>query len=698
MPQVEGQEPQPGRVNYIVGRDPSRWQTGVPTYSKVRYRDVYPGVDLLYYGNQRELEYDLVVAPGSDPSRIAFTLKGAYGLVVAPDGDLVARLGGGELRLRKPVLYQQAAGRRREVEGGYVVEGGRVRFRVGEYDRGEPLVIDPVVSYATYLGGEGYEYFESVAVDAAGSAYVFGYTSSKSFPTAHALYPTFRGGLYDLFVAKLNPAGTALVYSTYLGGSGGELSGGIAVDASGQVYLTGATTSPDFPVTPGAFQTTPGGIFDAFVTKLNASGDGLVYSTLVGGGDNDGGDAIAVDSAGDAFVTGDTGGNASGHPARNFPVTPGAFQRATVETGDSTWGDGFVLKLNPSGSALIYSTLLSGSRDDDPSDIRIDAAGDAYVVGTTQSLNYPVTPGAFQTALKMNGFMTSKDVFVTKLNPSGSAPVFSTLLGGTVDDTGNGIGLDADQNVYVAGTTSSSDFPTTPGSFQPVKGGGIGNNAFVTKLNPTGSALVYSTFLGGDGDGAAAIAVRPSGTALVTGLASSSNFPLTPDAYQQTGGGYLTEFSPSGGLAYSTRFGSPGASGGSKLVLDANGGVYVTGATNSSSFPVTAGTAQTLYGGGESDAFVVKFSGFTADPTPTPTPPPTPTPTQTPYVQFSAATVVAGEGDGHAQITVARVGDTSGVSSVDVRTLDDTHAIRCDDNTTMQGIAFARCDYATTVQ
>src|SRR5712691_3292520 len=502
---VTGVEELPGKASYFIGNNPTRWRPNVPTYAKVRYADVYQGIDLIYYGTHRQLEYDVIVRPGADPNRIVLDFQGADNVEVDAQGDLVLHTAAGAIRQRKPVIYQEVGGVRTEIAGGYVLTGARqVGFQVAAYDRRRPLVIDPVLVYSTYLGGSDGDQADAIAVDAAGNAYVTGFTDSTNFPTTPGAFQTTFGGGADAFVTKLNPAGNGLVYSTYLGGSFTDRGLGIAVDAAGNAYVTGFTDSTNFPTTPGAFQTTFGGGFsDAFVTKLNPTGTGLVYSTYLGGSTTDLGRGIAVDAAGNAYVTGAT-------DSTNFPTTSGAFQ--------TTFGggfDAFVTKLNPGGTGLVYSTYVGGSSSDVAIGIAVDGSGSVYVTGTTFSTNFPTTTAAFQTTRV--GF---NDGFVTKLNPTGTGLVYSTLLGGSNDtgsaDQPSGIAVDGSGNAYVTGSTGSTDFPTTPGAFQTASGGG-GGDAFVTKLNPTGAALVYSTYLGGSGgfDFGVGIAVDGSGNAYV---------------------------------------------------------------------------------------------------------------------------------------------------------------------------------------
>src|SRR5438128_1033575 len=320
-PRVTGVEELPGRSNYFVGDDPKKWRANVPTYAKVEYRDVYPGVNLVYYGNQRQLEHDFVVSPGADPKIITLAFEGVDGVAIDGLGDLVLRADGGEVRLRKPFVYQDHDGQRAVIPTRYVLKAERqVAFEVAPYDATKPLIIDPVLVYSTLLGGSNDDRGFGIAVDAAGNAYVTGGTGSSDFPTTAGAFQTTLGGGSDAFVTKLDPTGTALVYSTYLGGSSGDFANGIAVDATGSAYVTGTTLSADFPTTPGAAQTTfGGGLVDAFVTKLNPTGSALVYSTYLGGGGSDQGFGIAVDTSGNAYVTGSA-------VAMNFPTTPGASQ------------------------------------------------------------------------------------------------------------------------------------------------------------------------------------------------------------------------------------------------------------------------------------------------------------------------------------------------------------------------------------
>jgi hypothetical protein len=419
QPPVEGQEALPRKSNYFIGSDPAQWHADIPTFGRVKYANVRPGVDLAYHGNRRQLEYDFIVAPHANPSAIKLRFAGTRKMRVDRNGDLVLRLSGGELRTRKPLAYQEVAGVKSIVTAGYVVTSrNKVGIRLGAYDPALALVIDPTVAYSTYLGGSNIEQGNGMAVDAVGNAYVTGYTASTNFPTTAAAFRTsFAGGTWDAFVTKINPACSSLVYTTYLGGSLDDQGDAIALDNAGDVYVTGWTDSKDFPTAAGAFQKTAPGAYAAFVTKLNPAGSGLVYSTYLGGSYEDFGLGIAVDAAGDAYVTGRAFSN-------NFPTTAGAFQNLHNPSGAS---NAFVTKLNPAGSGLVYSTYLGGSLLDLGNGIAVDDAGDALVTGYTQSTNFPTTAGAFQTTL--HNPPGASDAFVTKLNPAGSASSTQPISG-----------------------------------------------------------------------------------------------------------------------------------------------------------------------------------------------------------------------------------------------------------------------------
>jgi uncharacterized protein (TIGR03437 family) len=669
LPSAEGELP--GRVNYLIGNDPAQWHSGVPVFSKVRYRDVYPGVDLIYYGNQRQLEYDFVVAPGAHPQSIRMQFEGVSRLQVTPDGDLVATTLDGSIQLHKPVIYQDAAGARKVVAGSFAVTAGRtVGFRLGTYDHRKPLVIDPVLVFSTFLGGSVADIANAVVTDASGNVYVAGGTQSQDFPVTTGVVqnkPKSASTAGSAFVSKLNPAGTALIYSTYVGGTGGDTAYGLAVDSAGDAYVAGGTASKDFPVTAGAFQTTFPGSRTSFVAKLNPTGSGLAYATYLGGESAlsylccDAAAAVAIDGTGSAYVAGVT-------YASGFPVTQGAVQ---TKVGSDLASSAYVAKLNPSGSALVYATFLGGSGQgqfsfgpaiidgDAATALAVDAAGNAYVAGYAHSADFPVTAGAFQTTNKaattasLDSSVPGYNAFVAKINPSGSALVYSTYLGGSgvtipngsegneivFGDSANALAVDGSGNVYVAGGASSADFPVTAGAYQtklkaeqPVTNlTMIGSNAFVAKLNSAGSNLVYATFVGGTGsDHANAMAIDASGNAYIAGATTSLDFPVTSGAFQpvnraaitnHAGTAFFAQLNASGSsLSYSSFLGGSGTLNPPNqpagdiaygLALDAAANVYVAGATSSADFPATQGAFQATNkaaASNGSNAFVAKLN------------------------------------------------------------------------------------------
>jgi hypothetical protein len=608
----QGVDEMENKINYFIGNDPSKWHVGISTFKRVRFRQVYPGIEAVYYGNQQQLEYDFTVAAGADPDNIRVRFEGADKVEVNAAGELLLSLGEDQIRQPPPTLYQEISGKRHAVEGKYVLKGDRqVGFAVEEYDASVPLVIDPVLPYSTYLGGNGDETGNSIAVDSAGNAYVTGSTRSTNFPTANAFQHTFVG-VQDVFVTKFNPAGSALIYSTYLGGSDGDYGQGITVDSVGNVYLTGFTFSTNFP-TANALQGTSGGNADAFVTKLNATGSVLVYSTYLGGSFTDYGYGIAVDSSGNAYITGETN-------SANFPIAH-AFQGTLGGGVPGSHTDAFVTKLNPAGSALVYSTYLGGSGnnfysgDDVGVGIAVDSAGNAYVTGWTQSQNFP-TANAFQGTIGGPGY---DDAFVTKFNAAGSALVYSTYLGGSNTDEGVGVAIDSAGNAYITGLTRSTNFPTA-NAFQGMNHGDY--DAFVTKINAAGSGLVYSTYLGGSAlDYSLGIAVDSTGNAYIVGQTTSNNFP-TANAFQSTNHGgplnydaFVTKFNAAGSaLVYSTYLGGTDDDQGYAIAIDSGGNAYVTGGTWSADFPI-ANAFQNSPRGGDTDAFVTKIADATPGPT-----------------------------------------------------------------------------------
>ena len=638
-PHLAGSDELPGKSNYFLGNDPSQWHTGIPNYGRVMAAEVYPGIDLVYHGNQGQLEYDFEVAPHANPHKIRFVLEGIQGLRTDSQGDLLVKVAGGELRFRQPVAYQKEGSVARSVPVRYVLKGkNQVAFRLARYDTRQPLLIDPVLAYSTYLGGSNIDIAYGIAVAPDGSAFIAGGTFSTDFPTAHALQPNEGGPPdfpQDAFVSKISPDGSTLLYSTYLGGKKTDIAYGIAVDSLGEAYVAGTTDSPDFPVTPNAFDTLCGAdgecgatwnpqayiVFNGFVTKFNVAGSALIYSGFVGFYENVSCLAIAVDGAENAYVTGEVGPNLT--PTVVLPPTePPPPPFCTYNGFETAFGgsgtDAFVVKIDASGSEPLYCSYLGGSDEDVGYGIAVDGSANAYVTGVTYSSNFPVTSSALQSTYAGAG-----DAFLAKVNTTarGSASLlYSTYLGGSGLDQGNGVAVDASGNAYVAGLTTSkaSSLRFTPpsGAFQPNCAldslGVCEGDAFMAKFALSGTpSLTYFTYLGGSlADSANGIAVDASGHAYVTGSTVSPDFPVTAGVFQpQFAGGnadaFVTELNPAGAaLVYSTFLGGTDTDNGNGIAVDTNGGVYVTGETCSLDFPLSDPLQPTP--GGNCDAFVSK--------------------------------------------------------------------------------------------
>ncbi|HWD00086.1 MAG TPA: SBBP repeat-containing protein [Candidatus Sulfopaludibacter sp.] len=678
--EITGTQTLPGTVNYFLGNDPSRWTQAAATFGKVNYRQIYRGIDLVYYGTQRQLEYDFVVAPGADPGRIALEFSGAKP-TLDPGGDLVLTLDGGPLRFLKPVVYQRNdKGNRDVVAASYNLTGDRVRFTLGSYDHSRPLVIDPVLTYLTYLGGGKTDIVGSttyspagnptqgVAVDPTGNVYVTGSTQSTDFPLQSPIQAGNTAGGYTGFVAKLNPSGSQLIYSTYFGGSvSGDntqtQSYAIAVDGSGSAYLTGFTNSSKFPVTAGAYQPGCGapvnatncpGAQIAFLTKLSPTGS-LAYSTYLGYS-NEAGVAVAVDSRGQAYIAGNSGDQCtSTNPTNCFPTTagaalPGSTFNTTLNPSNFNQGSAFVAAFDAAGAKLLYSSMYGGTGapagNQHPtfaSGVAVDSSGAFYLAGTTLSNQIPVTPGAFQTTYYGNptaGFGTSSRGFIAKFNPvsAGASPVYATYLGGfdktlvSYQDVVSGIAADAAGNAYISGI-ASYDFPATPGANNTLvcpAGSGCLNRGFLAKLNPAGSALVWATFVGNQAraDLSATNTISPprldaAGNLYVSGVAgNNTQYPLVNPLQPANGFGgvYVTEFDPTGStINFSTVIYDPTGNGqifNSGVDVDSQGNAYVAGYTAQAHLPATAGALQTtLKATGSFDGFIAKIN--TAAPAPT---------------------------------------------------------------------------------
>jgi hypothetical protein len=589
---IEGIRELPGRIHFMLGA-PTEWRVDLPAYGGIAYHDIFPGIDLVYSVSDGRLKSDFLVSPGADPAEIHMQYEGDSPAHLDPSGSLVVAGSAGELRENAPVVYQEIFGRRRPVEGSFLIgPDGNVGFRIGAYDRTRPLIIDPVLSYSTYLGGSGMDAITSIAVDKSGDAYVAGWTTSTDLPAVNPVRAQSGGGV-DAFVAKLGPGGNSLIYCTYLGGRGDDRAFGIAVDSTGNAYVTGWTSSAAFP-TAAPMQSTLAGAKDAFVTKLNPAGNAFIYSTYLGGSNTDSGNAIAVDAAGNAYIAGGT-------YSSNFPVIS-AYQNSIRGQQNA-----FVTKLGPSGN-LVYSTYLGGNGSDSAAGIAVDGAGDAYITGGTTSTTFP-TAAPLQAASGGN-----QDAFITKLGPAGNALIYSTYLGGSGGaagsmEAGTGIAVDATGAAYVTGGTNSTNFPVTAGALQANNLGG-GDDAFVAKLNPAGSALVYSTYLGGSSvDSAAAIAVDFVGNAYVAGHTASSDF-LNLRGFQAGNAGnydaFVTKLNPAGTLVWSSYLGGTSSDAAYAVAADALGNAYVAGMTQSTDLPLLNPVQN--FNGGSYGGFISKVS------------------------------------------------------------------------------------------
>ncbi|MBF0537365.1 MAG: SBBP repeat-containing protein, partial [Nitrospirae bacterium] len=571
-PELTATDALEGKSNYLIGNSKEKWLTNVTAYRRVKYTNLYPGIDLVLYGNQKEIEYDFVVQPKADLRKIALKVNGTMSIKTNKDGSLVFKTHGGYMLMRKPKIYQEIDGEQKTVSGTYVIKNNRlISFKVANYNRKLPLVIDPVFQYSTYLGGSSGDQALAIAVDTLGSAYVAGRTISLDFPTVNPYRNSSSADYYDVFVSKFSKDGSSLVYSTYIGGSLDDEARGIAVDTNGSAYITGSTHSQDFPIV-NAFQSSIHGWVDAFVTKLSSNGTTLLYSTYLGGTANDEANAIAVDSGGNAFITGYT-------YSTDFP-TNNAYQ-STISGVD----DAFVTKLSSSGTYIPYSTYLGGTLEDEATGIAVDVNGNAYITGFTSSTNFPTTASPLQ-AIHGGG---TYDAFITKLSATGS-PQYSTYVGGNGSDRANGIAVDTAGNVYITGSTTSTNYPTTSTAMQSALKGMT--DAFVTKIISSGSSLGYSTYLGGsDIDAGMAIAVDKAGNIYVAGETASTDFP-TLNPYKKNNSGFydafmarLTVSADSYNLQLSTYLGGSADDKATAIAVDQRGDAYICGQTASSNFP-----------------------------------------------------------------------------------------------------------------
>jgi hypothetical protein len=624
--ELQGLNALAGKSNYIIGNQPEHWHTNIPTYAKVAEHGVYPGIDLVFYGNQHQLECDFQLSPEADAHSIAFTFQGAKRIRVASNGDLLISTASGDVRFRKPVAYQENERAKELVAANYTIRNRLVGFSLGKYDHSRPLIIDPILEYSTYIGGSNIDGANTIAVAPDKTAFIAGGTYSTDFPTIHPLQPNHGGPddfSRDAFVAKISADGSAVLYATYIGGKNEDEAFGVAVDSFGDAYVTGTTESPDFPVsdTVPTFNPECGGdgqcgaswnsggliVSNGFVIKLNPEGSALLYSGFVGYYEIVRCRAIAVDANQIAYVTGEVSPNITPTvtltppkvPPPPFPVTPNAVQ--SVHGGGDF--DAFLFVVSATGNSVIYSTYLGGSNEDGGNGVAVDANQNAYITGLTYSPDFPVA-GAYQAANGGNG-----DAFVTKINTKSGSLSYSTFFGGANLDQGNAIAVDGNGNAYVTGTTNSPGLP----SLSPYGGQG---DAFVAKFNPSASgtaSLIYFTYLGGSlADSGNGIAVDSTGNAYITGSTVSIEFPVAGAVFQtQYGGGnadaFVTKLDPTGAtVIYSSYLGGSNTEIGYGIAVDTDGSAYVAGQTCSQDFPL-ANPEQPTYGG-NCDAFASKVS------------------------------------------------------------------------------------------
>lgn len=602
LPEPEGIERTGGYSNYLIGNRPDAWRTRVPHFARVRYRGVYPGVDLVFYGNQNQLEYDFVVQPGADASKIGLQFKGALGYNLNAKGDLVLDLGSGHIVQPKPNAYQTIRGKRWAVTVSYLLSKtqGLVKFRLGNYDPASPLTIDPVLLYGTFVGGAGTDFASAVAADSSGNAYLAGSTNSL-FIRGSSQQQNLRGPS-DCFVTKVNPAGTLILYTTYIGGSGNDTCSSVTVDGQGNVYTAGTTTSTDFPVSASVVQTKyAGGDFDGFAVKLDPTGTRAVYSTYIGGSGFDAVSAMAIDSSGNAYVAGRT----------SSTNLIGITSEKAIQSRNGGGQDGFLVKLNTTATGVVYGTYLGGGGEDAINGLAVNSSGEAHVTGDTSSTTFPgVGNGSIQRFRRG----AKRDAFVAKIAASGSSILYSTYLGGSSDQSASAISLDSAGTAYVTGFTTSVDFPIKGTPFQTENRGGT--DAFVAAISSGGTGLLFSTYLGGSGtDYGQSILVDRFGNIYVGGFTNSSNFLLNYRVLPPPGVNslFVVKILPSVGKTLFATYFSPGDPE-APIALGLNAGssfdqIFVAGtAVNGFKFPSAKSPPSFPYAGGITDAFVSRLA------------------------------------------------------------------------------------------
>lgn len=597
---VTGDMEQDGKFNYLLGNDRTKWETGAKSYADATAPNMYDGVSVRYSIDQGAPRYDVIVKPGVDASQVGVKIDGADGLQVLPNGNLQIKTSLGAVEERGLTAYQDTPAGRVQVPCQMVLDGNELRFDVGGYDTAKELVIDPLV-YSSYLGGSSTDGALAVAVDRTNNIYLAGFAESSDFPTTVGAYQTDNYEAIDYtgtaFITKMNPSESSLIYSTFLGGSGGDEARGLAVDSEGNVFVTGTTGSFDFPVMADSFElynnTFKSGQYSTtgFVSKLDPSGSGLVYSTYLGGSFDDEPAAIAVDSKGDAVVVGSTG-------SIDFPVSEGAFQPKDNANASPT---GFVTKLNPTGTGVIYSTYLGGDVQDQATCVGVDSAGNAVVAGLTYSPNFPITKGVFQTVFRESTRYPEYTGFITKINASGTSLVYSTFLGGSNSSIGPGgdfigaLAFDLSGNTILVGNTYASDFPVTTGAYQTInKTQSEAQAGFVAKLNPTGTSLLYGSYISGnlgvEGTLLSGVSVDSAGNAVFAGSTDTTGYPITAGAIQTTGAGQVGDDNFRAGVV-----GKLNANGTHLLYSTLFGNLCEGTAVNSSQYAVVIGTPGTPF-------------------------------------------------------------------------------------------------------
>ncbi|MCA9949546.1 MAG: SBBP repeat-containing protein [Anaerolineales bacterium] len=590
-------------ISYFRGNDPEEWQPDVPVWGGVRYQNLYPGVDLEFSAENGQLAPRLVCKANCEQTlqNVRLRVAGTDRLVLENTHLRLTTIIG---EFSFPLLQAVTA------DGDYpkrsttpVLAGTELItpfFTTQNISSPSITALVPQENlesllYSTFLGGSSRDGASDISIDVAGNAYITGYTASSDFPVTAGAFDTTFDNLTDTFVANLSANGAGLVYVTYLGGSDRDFSNALSIDGMENVFISGYTSSSNFPVTANAFDTTYNGNHDAFVVKLSANGTELAYATYLGGSDHDYVWDINIDESGNVFITGETKSN-------DLPVTVGAF-----DTTLNSYLDAFVAKLNTDGSELVYATYLGGSSFAFAQGIRIDDAGNAFIIGATGSNDFPVTVGAFD--ITFNG---SWDTFVAKINAIGTELIYATYIGGSNLDYGVTLSLDEVGNVFITGYTSSTDFPVTADAVDTTHNGSY--DAFIGKLSANGAELAFATYLGGSSDDHSwDVSIDGAGNSFITGQTSSSDFPVTADAFDTTQNGgddaFVAKLNANGSeLAYATYFGGNSSDVGNALSIDEMGNAFIAGTTGSSDFPVTAGAFDTTYNGGDFDAFVTKLA------------------------------------------------------------------------------------------